>query len=125
MREYLYKLLTKTKKVSQNLVRLFFRERVETFTGVLDHDSPHTGQYGLIKYNENEHVMDCLYGNLMQRYIDARVHHYTGITWDAFYHTLEFWETEEILVKCMKLAERDSAEAAKLQEQLNSVKQGK
>lgn len=79
------------------MVRLFFRERLETFTGILNHDNQfEAGQYALIKYNPREHVMDDLFRILFKRYSDSRVFHYTGIPWDRFYGELEYWETEEL-----------------------------
>lgn len=111
LRSFLYDLIIRCKKEARSLVRMLFRERVATYLGVLDHDSPTAGQYALIKYNENEHVMDELYGSLFERYIGARVLHYTGIPWDRFYKEHEYWESEEIIDRCLKMAKEDAQDA--------------
>lgn len=107
--------MSRTKKAARSLVRLFFRERLETFTGVLNHDNAQeAGPYGLIKYNPREHVMDDLFRILFRRYTDSRVFQHTGITWDRFYHELEYWETEELIELCQELSRRDTRDAENL-----------
>ena len=104
------------------MIKLFFRERVETFTGVLDHDNAHEGgQYALIKFNPREHVMDQLSRILFKRYVDSRVYHHTGIPWDRFYRELEYWETEDIIEQCQELSKRDSQEAESLQNEIRNA----
>jgi len=117
LKEFLYNLLSKLPRANRREVQMCLREQTETFLGVLDHTGPNAGQYSLIKYNENEHVMENLYGALFDRYIQARVHHFTGISWDSFYKEHEYWETEEMIERCLKLSNAESSEANRMAEE--------
>lgn len=114
----------RSRRVARNLIRMFFRERVETALGTLDHTSKTAGQYALIKYNPNEHVMDKLHSELFKRYTQHRVYHYTGLSWDRFYHQTEYWETEALIEECMELAAEEHKLATQLQNEAQNALNG-